>query len=73
MEPMTPDAARVRIQIHYIEMPGLKLSRSQVSRLCGVSDDLCNHALSALLQSGFLSQAADGSFVSGGWRRSVNQ
>jgi hypothetical protein len=70
MDPMSFDAARVRIQIHYIEMPGLRLSSSQVSRLCGVSDDVCTEALSALVRSGFLAQSTDGSFVRCGLRRS---
>ena len=68
---MTFDAARVRIQVHYIEMPGLQLSRLQVSRLCGLPDDVCGEVLSALLRSGFLSQADDGSFIRSGLRRSA--
>jgi hypothetical protein len=63
MEAMTTDGARVRIQIHYIEMPGLRLSRTQISRLCGLSDDVCADAVLALVRTGFLSERADGSFI----------
>jgi hypothetical protein len=70
MEQMTSDAARMRIQVHYIEMPGLRLSRAQASRLCGVSADLCADALTTLVKSGFLSQSIDGSFVRCGLQRS---
>jgi hypothetical protein len=69
MEPMSFDAARVRIQIHYIEMPGLRLSSSQVSRLCGVSDDVCTEVLGALVRSGFLARGTDGSFLRCGLQR----
>jgi hypothetical protein len=59
---MTHHDARLRIQIEFIEMPGLKLSRGQVQRLCGVPHDLCDDALATLVQSGFLRQKQDGRF-----------
>jgi hypothetical protein len=62
---MTPQDARVRIQIEFIEMPGLKLSRDQIKRLCGVPSEVCDQALDALLRSGFLRQKSDGSFLTG--------
>jgi len=66
MDQMTSDSARLRIQVHYIEMPGLRLSRAQASRLCGVSDGDCATALETLVQTGFLVQGADGSFIKRG-------
>jgi len=63
---MTHHDARLRIQIEFIEMPGLKLSRDQVQRLCGVPGDLCDEALDALVRSGFLRRKTDGTFLRGG-------
>ena len=69
MQAMTFDSARVRIQIHFIEMPGLRLTLEQASRLCGVATEICSEALDALVRSGFLSRVADGSFVRCGLHR----
>ena len=68
---LTAHGARVRIQIHYIEMPGLKLSRAQLARLCGLPEPLCADALSTLLWSGFLAETADGLYVRSGERRAA--
>jgi hypothetical protein len=62
---MTFHDARLRIQIEFIEMPGLKLKRDQIQRLCGVPKEVCDQALDALLQSGFLRQKSDGAFLTG--------
>ena len=62
---MTSQDARLRIQIEFIEMPGLKLSRDQIRRLCGVPADMCDKALATLVESGFLRQKPDGSFLTG--------
>lgn len=62
---MTLHDARLRIQIEFIEMPGLMLSRRQIERLCGVPSEVCDEALSALVRSGFLRQKDDGSFLTG--------
>jgi hypothetical protein len=62
---MTSQDARMRIQIEFIEMPGLKLKRDQIQRLCGVPADVCDEALAALVQSGFLRQKPDGAFLTG--------
>jgi hypothetical protein len=59
---MTNHDARVRIEIEFVEMPGLKLSRDQIQRLCGVPGDVCDEALAALVSGGFLRQKPDGSF-----------
>jgi hypothetical protein len=53
----------VRIQIEYIEMPGLRLTLAQARRLCDAPHAVCVAALSSLVKSGFLWQAGDGSFV----------
>lgn len=55
--------AFTRIQIEYIEMPDLKLTLAQIRRLCDLPQDLCEAAVAALLQVGFLWRAGDGRFV----------
>ena len=55
--------AFTRIQIEYIEMPDLKLTLAQIRRLCDLPEDLCEPAVAALLQVGFLWRAPDGRFV----------
>jgi hypothetical protein len=55
--------AFTRIQVEYIEMPDLKLTFAQIRRLCDLSQDVCEPALAALEQTGFLRRAPDGRFV----------
>jgi hypothetical protein len=55
--------AFTRIQVEYIEMPDLKLTLAQIRRLCDLPEDLCEPAVAALLQVGFLWRAPDGRFV----------
>lgn len=55
--------AFTRIQIEYIEMPDLKLTLAQIRRLCDLPEELCEAAVAALLQVGFLWRAPDGRFV----------
>lgn len=52
-----------RIRAEYLEMPGLTLRPEQVQRLCGVDSALCQRVLEALVESGFLSQRADGAYA----------
>jgi hypothetical protein len=51
-----------RIRAEYLEMPGLSLSAEQVQRLCGVSREICDCVLDALVESGFLSRRSDGAY-----------
>ena len=55
--------AFTRIQVEYIEMPDLKLTLTQIRRLCDLPEELCEAAVAALLQVGFLWRAPDGRFV----------
>jgi hypothetical protein len=55
--------AFTRIQIEFIEMPDLKLTVAQIRRLCDLSLDVCEPAVAALEQTGFLWRAPDGRFV----------
>jgi hypothetical protein len=60
---MTLHEARVRIQIEFIEMPGLKLTLSQIARLCGLPREVCEPAVSLLVKGGFLAATSDGAFL----------
>ena len=66
METLSLQNASMRIRTDYIEMPGLKLTLSQVARLCDLPRDVCEAAVSSLVTSGFLSQAGDGRFLRSG-------
>jgi hypothetical protein len=51
-----------RIQAEYREMPGLRLTCEQVSRLCGVELTACEHMLEALVSTHHLERAPDGRY-----------
>jgi len=59
-----PDA-RTRIQIAFMEMPEMRLTRAQVRRLLNLSTDACERALAVLVQSGFLTESLDGALARG--------
>jgi hypothetical protein len=58
-----PIRAFIRIQMEYLEMPGLKLTPEQIGRLCGLSRDMSEAALAGLTSRGFLRRAKDGAFI----------
>ena len=60
-KPVAPHLLQ-RIRAEYLEMPGLTLRPEQVQRLCGVDSTLCESVLETLVESGFLSRRADGSY-----------
>ena len=62
MDALIPQEALTRIQIEYLEMPGLRLTPIQVGRLCGLRPEICEGALPLLMRTGFLSQSRDGAF-----------
>lgn len=66
MQLINAHVARMRIQIEYIEMPDLKLSRAQLGRLCNLPQNLCDAGVEALLRTGFLAERADGACVRSG-------
>ena len=61
-KPVAPQIVQ-RIRAEYLEMPGLTLKPEQVQRLCGVERTLCESVLEALVESGFLSRRADGTYA----------
>jgi hypothetical protein len=57
------EALLQRVREQYREMPGLKLTKSQATRLFGVAPSVCAAMLRALVMENFLSRAGDGEFV----------
>jgi len=59
------DAASVacRVRAEFQEMPDLRLTASQVRRLCDVTESACLAALNELVETGFLLTHTDGSYV----------
>ena len=53
MDATIPLDALIRIQMEYVEMPGLKLTPHQIGRLCGLPRDICDGALGLLAERGF--------------------
>ena len=52
-----------RLRAEYLEMPGMKLRREQVQRLCGIEQTMCILVLDALVKTGFLCLKSDGTYV----------
>jgi hypothetical protein len=52
-----------RIRAEYLEMPGLRLKREQVQRLCGIERSMCEMALDSLVKSNFLCVKSDGCYA----------
>ena len=59
-------SALIRIQMEYVEMPGLKLTIDQVSRLCGLPIEVGRVALIALTATGFLRRDVAGAYLRSG-------
>jgi hypothetical protein len=52
-----------RIRDEYREMPELKLTKPQATRLFGVAPSVCAAVLRALVMENFLSRTGEGEFV----------
>ena len=63
MQPTEFQQALMAIQTEYVDMPGLMLTTTQMSRLCALPSDVCQAALETLVVAGFLKKGTDGSFV----------
>jgi len=59
------DEVRTRIQMIYMEMPEIRLTRQQIRRLLSLPVDACEDAIRTLLTSGFLSESLEGVLVRG--------
>ncbi len=59
-----PSAALLqRVREQYQEMPALKLTKPQATRLFGVAPAMCDTMLRALVMENFLSRNGEGMFV----------
>jgi hypothetical protein len=58
-----PVALLQRVREQYRDMPGLKLTTPQATRLFGVAPSLCATMLGALVMENFLSRTGEGVFV----------
>jgi hypothetical protein len=56
---------RTRIQMIYMEMPEIRLTRQQIRRLLSLPVDACEDAIRGLLTSGFLTESLEGVLVRG--------
>jgi hypothetical protein len=54
-----------RVQMDYLEMPGLILTLEQGRRLWALPVDICQAALDTLAATGFLVRTGDGKYVRG--------
>ena len=62
MDETVLDAAR-RVKAEYLEMPGLKLTRHQAARLCGLDRRVCDAVLATLVRDRFLTCTGSEAFV----------
>ena len=60
---MSRHALIERIRTEYLEMPGLRLTTRQASRLWGADAAQCQAAFDALVQIGFLWARHDGAYL----------
>jgi hypothetical protein len=60
---MPHNAMLKRIHAEYLEMPGLRLTREQAQRLCGVERALCQQVLDMLVDMKFLCIKPNGTYA----------
>ena len=54
-----------RLRWEYAALPGMRLTRAQVERFCGVNRFHCSAVLDALLKARFLTLTIDGMYAAG--------
>ena len=52
-----------RLRAEFLEMPGLRLTLTQIHRFCGLERSVCSAALDALVNERFLCANADGTYA----------
>ena len=57
-----PDSLEI-VRAQFLESPGIRLTKSQVMRLCGLDDRVCLDVLDLLVQDNFLQLKPDGHYV----------
>lgn len=60
----------LRVSAEFLEMPGLKLTAIQASRLFGLSQNECQKLLAQLVDQGFLVRTAEGQYIRPSMRQS---
>jgi hypothetical protein len=60
MSPIELHAIVRRVRAEFLEMPGLRLTLPQASRLWGLEAPACEVVIDALIQSAFLQRTASG-------------
>jgi hypothetical protein len=60
---MPHDAVFTRVRAEFLEMPGLRLTREQAQRLCGVERAVCQMVLDVLVVDKFLCVKHDGAYA----------
>ena len=61
--PALPESLLDRLRAEYREMPGMRLTRAQVQRLCGIEAATCQQMLDALVATKFLCVNAAGAYA----------
>ena len=59
----TIDDVLNRLRAEFLEMPGMRLTREQVQRLCGVELEPCQTVLDSLVDAEFLCVSANGEYA----------
>ncbi len=52
-----------RLRAEFLEMPGLRLTRDQIHRFCGLEPAMCSAALNTLVEERFLCAKPDGTYA----------
>ncbi len=65
MSPELVHATVTRIRSEFLEMPRLRLTLAQTSRLCGVEEPACERVINLLIRAGFLRWAPGGRLTRG--------
>jgi hypothetical protein len=60
---MTVQQTVDRLRAEFMEMPGLRLTASQIQRLCGIDHTTCTTVLDSLVTVNFLCAKADGTYA----------
>jgi hypothetical protein len=54
MSPLDLDRIALRVRKEFLEMPGMQISLSQMTRLCGLEPSTCRAVVDVLVGSAFL-------------------
>ena len=63
MSPELVHSMVTRIRSEFTEMPRLRLTLAQASRLCGAEEAACERVVNLLIRAGFLHRTAGGTLM----------